>query len=164
VSWLRYSDDFTQWPEWDMATTDARWAYVCIVEAASRGKYWDGRVPKKKILAALVAQVDDPQQALERLAILSLIHEDRNAQVVTVPRIHDHIPPPGIRQNAEKSKVRMRRKRAHEAGDHSLCLEEHCSHLGSVTPLVTEGVTRNPGTGRDGTTRPRHREAEGTGS
>ena len=106
-------------------------------------------------MAALVAQVDDPQAALERLAILSLLHEDRGAQVVALPRIHDHVPPPGVRKNTEASKVRMRRKRAHDAGDHSMCLDT-CPEVGEVTPLVTQRVTRNAGTGQDGTSRGRH--------
>ena len=67
MSWLRYSDDFTEWPEWDRTDPGHRWAYVCLVQAASRGKYWDGRVPKRKALAGLVAQVDDPQGCLERV-------------------------------------------------------------------------------------------------
>ncbi|MGO4662911.1 hypothetical protein AB4Z14_13675 [Terrabacter sp. 2TAF16] len=80
-------------------------------------------MPKKKALAALVAQVDDPQQVLERLGILSLVNEDRGAQTVRLPRIHDHVPPPGVRRNTEASRIRMRRKRAHDAGDHSMCLD-----------------------------------------
>lgn len=153
MSWLRFSDDFTDWPEWDMASVEARWAYVCLVQACSRGKYWDGCLPKKRAMAALVAQLDDPQQALERLAILSLIHEDRGSQVIKLPRIHEHVPPPGVRKNTEASRVRMRRKRAHDSGDHSACLET-CS--ASVTDLVTPVVTRNTRTGQDGTSRSRH--------
>jgi hypothetical protein len=146
MSWLRFSDDFTEWPEWDLASTDVRWAYVCLVQAASRGQYWDGRLPKRKALAALVAQVDNPQQCLERLAMCSLVHELRSEHIVLLPRIHEHLPPPGVRKNAENAKIRMRRKRAHDAGDHTICLPS-CREAG----LVTEIVTRNSGTGRDGT-------------
>lgn len=152
MSWLRYSDDFTEWPEWDRTNSDHRWAYVCLVQAASRGRYWDGHIPKRKALAALVAQVDDPQGCLERLAMLSLIHEDRKAGEVILPRVHDHVPPAGVRSNAEKSKVRMRRKRSHDAGDHSTCLPRYCSKA-PANAQVTDLVTRNPGTGRDGTGR-----------
>jgi len=146
VSWLRFDDAFCEWSEWDITTTDVRWAYVCLVQACSRGKYWDGRLPKKRAIAALVAQVDNPQQCLERLAILSLIHELRREEIVQLPRIHEHIPPPGVRANTEKSKIRMRRKRAHDAGDHSLCLDT-CPVTGTVTDLVT----RNTRTGQDRT-------------
>jgi hypothetical protein len=52
------------------------------------------------------------------------------------------VPPPSVRNAAELTRIRMRRSRAHKAGDHSLCLPEHCP--------VTADVTRNPGTGRDG--------------
>jgi hypothetical protein len=142
MSWLRFPDDFSEWAEWDMASTDVRWAYVCLVQACSRGKYWDGRLPKKKALASLVAQVDNPQQCLERLAMSSLVHELRREQVIHLPRIHDHVPPPGVRLNSEKSKVRMRRKRAHDVGDHSLCLDS--------CPGVTRNKTRNTGRNSDG--------------
>ncbi len=156
MSWLRYSDDFTDWPEWDQAPFEARWAYVCIVEACSRGRYGDGRLPKSKALAALVAQLNDPQQALERLALLGLVHEDRRERVLILPRIHEHVPPPGVRRNTEASKHRMRRKRAHDAGDHSLCDPQRCQHAasGTVTPLVT----RNTGTGQDRESTPRSRK------
>ncbi len=102
MSWLRYSDDFTDWPEWERAGTDVRWAYVCLVEACSRSQRWDGRLPKPRALAALVAQVDDPQQCLERLAILSLVHEDRRERIVVLPRIHEHVAPPSIRLSKEQ--------------------------------------------------------------
>ena len=153
MSWLRYSDDFTEWPEWDMAPVEARWAFVCLVQACSRGKYWDGRIPKRRALACLVAQVDDPQQVLERLAILSLIHEDRREQVVILPRIHEFIPPPHVRTSKERTKVRVRRHRAHQSGDHSECLDT-CPDLPASEPVtadVTGYVTRYIGTGRDGT-------------
>lgn len=144
MSWLRYSDDFTEWAEWDDTPLSARWAYVCLVQACSRGKYWDGRLPKKKAVAALLAQVDDPAHVLDRLERLDLVHQERHALTIILPRIDDHIPPAYVRDNAEKSKVRMRRKRAHERGDHSECLREHCHEA----PVVTDFVTRNTGTGR----------------
>lgn len=152
MSCLRYSDDFTDWPEWDMATLDARWAYVCLVQACSRGKYWDGRLPKKKAMAALVAQLDDPQQALERLGFLSLVHKERASQVIVIPRIHEFVPPPHVRTSTARTKVRVRRHRAHQSGDHSQCLETCADSPLSqpVTADVTGDVTRYIGTGRDG--------------
>lgn len=146
MSWLRYSDDFTEWAEWDNAPVDARWGYVCLVQACSRGKYWDGRLPKAKAIAALMAQVADAQKTIEVLCFLSLVHELHDELIVYLPRLHEHVPPPHIRNAAEASKIRMRRKRAHDAGDHSLCTTG-CPEVGSVTGLVT----RNNGTGRDGT-------------
>jgi hypothetical protein len=153
MSWLRFSDDFTEWPEWDLASTDVRWAYVCLVQAASRGQYWDGRLPKRKALAALVAQVDNPQQCLERLAMCSLVHELRSEHIVLLPRIHEHLPPPGVRKNAENSKIRMRRKRAHDAGDHTICLPSVVKQAWLRRSLrVTPG---RDGTGRVFTPSPR---------
>jgi hypothetical protein len=63
-----------------------------------------------------------------------------------VVEIHEHVPPPSVRLNSEKNKIRMRRKRAHDVYEHSWCLPEHCPKA-----PVTGVVTRNPGTGRDGT-------------
>ncbi|WP_270888622.1 hypothetical protein [Pedococcus sp. 5OH_020] len=157
MSWLRFDDDFTEWQEWDRAHVEARWAYICLVQACSRGKYWDGRLPKARAIAALAAQVDDPQQCIERLAILSLVHEVRSERVVELPRIHEHVPAPHIRNAKEQTKMRMRRKRAHDTGDHSLCTSGRCSEVGSVTPLVT----RHIGTGRDGTGKALPPNAEG---
>lgn len=144
MSWLRYSDDFTEWAEWDRAPLSARWGYVCLIQACSRGKYWDGRLPRKKAIAALMAQVDDPERVIEQLEALDLAHEERGSLYVVLPRIEDHIPPAYVRDNAEKSKVRMRRKRAHDAGRHLECLPDNCPDA----PSVTEIVTRNTGTGR----------------
>lgn len=144
MSWLRYSDDFTEWREWDHASIETRWAYVCLVQACSRGKYWDGVLPKSKALGALFPQVADPHSTISSLVGLGLATEDHERLVVVLPRIDDHIPPPYVRDNAERSKVRMRRKRAHDSGDHSLCLAEGSCPEGAVT----ESVTRNPGTGR----------------
>jgi hypothetical protein len=144
VSWLRYSDDFTEWAEWDHTPLSARWAYVCLIQACSRGKYWDGRLPKKKATAALMAQVHDPQKAIEQLEAVGLAHDHHDQLVVVLPRIEDHIPPAYIRENADKSKIRMRRKRAHDAGRHQECLPDSCPDA----PSVTQIVTRNTGTGR----------------
>lgn len=144
MSWLRYSDDFAEWSEWDHTPLSARWGYVVLIQACSRGKYWDGRLPKKKAIAALMAQVDDPQKVIEQLESVSLAHEERGRLTIILPRIDDHIPPAYVRDNAEKSKVRMRRKRAHDAGRHDECLPEYCPEA----PTVTDLVTRNAGTGR----------------
>jgi hypothetical protein len=60
--------------------------------------------------------------------------------------IDEHIPPPSVRLNAQRSRERMRRMRERKRlcgmGDHSFCDEFNCD--------VTSGVTRNPGSGRVG--------------
>ena len=83
--------------------------------------------------------------------MLSLVHEIRSERVIYLPRIHEHIPPPHIRKSKDQTKIRTRRCRAHKAGDHSLCIEDNCPELATVTDLVTRHVTRNDGTGRGGT-------------
>lgn len=149
MSWLRYSDDFTDWPEWDNVPPATRWAYLALVQACSRGKCWDGTLPKSKALAAVMAHDDEPQNRLDDLAAVSLVEEIASERLVYLPRIAEHVPPPGVRQNAENSKLRMRRKRAHDAGNHDLCLiGGDCPHA-AVTSGVTPLVTRNSGTGRE---------------
>jgi hypothetical protein len=39
----------------------------------------------------------------------------------------DHIPSPHVRANVAQIRLRRQRMRAHEAGDHSLCLPENCA-------------------------------------
>jgi hypothetical protein len=66
--------------------------------------------------------------------------------IVTILLIDEHIPPPLVRLNDQRSKQRMRRMRERKRlcgmGDHSLCEESNRD--------VTSGVTRHPGSGRVG--------------
>lgn len=146
MSWGRFDDLFTEWPEWDGVSYPARWHYMGLVGKCSRSQRWDGRLPLKT--ARRASDVDDPDACHAELAEVGLLRLMDGAVVVV--RIDQHVPPAYIRENSEKSKIRMRRNRAHKKGDHSLCLPENCP--GAVAPdAVTGFVTRNTGTGQDRT-------------
>jgi hypothetical protein len=146
MTWLRYDDRFTCAAGWDGVSYTARWHYVALVElCGSTGRY-DGRLPLT--LALRASDVPEPDGCLDELTRAGRVLVD--GDTVTVLTIGEHIPPTYIRESAEKSKERMRRMRAHRNGDHSRCLPEHCPDA-TVQDDVTAPVTRNTGTGRDGT-------------
>jgi hypothetical protein len=141
VSWLRYDDRFTGDQRWDNVSHAARWHYIALVELCGATERYDGVLPL--LQAQRASDVPDPDGALRELAKARKVKVSRSK--VTLLTIDRHVPPPSIRNNAEQSKERMRRKRAHDAGDHTLCRPEGCPDV-----PVTGHVTRNPGTGQDG--------------
>lgn len=145
MSWTRLDDgwtDSTEFADLDHAT---RWHYLAMIQFCSRTQKYDGLMRRGDALRC--SDVDDPGGALAALAAEGLIAiEDKHVRVL---RIEEHVPSPSVRENAEKSKVRMRRHRKHREGDHSMCLPENCDQ--APQPTVTQDVTRNTGTGRAGT-------------
>jgi hypothetical protein len=137
---LRYSDDFTTDHAWDGVSYEARWHYHAMVEECSQARRWDGRLPL--VRARRCSDVPDPDKCVGELTANGWVRMELESVVVL--NVDDHLPPPHVRNNAELSKLRMRRMRAHRAGDHRLCDAGKCEH-------VTQDVTRNTGTGRDGT-------------
>jgi hypothetical protein len=135
-----------EWPAWDGVSYAARWHYLCLVQACSRAQRWDGRLPETR--ASRVSDVDKPVECVVELVNAGLLYFDEGDVVIV--RIEDHIPPKSIRNNANDSKIRMQRKRAHDRGDHSLCLPKRCPKA-TVTGAVTSPVTRNARTGQDRT-------------
>ena len=144
MTWGRYDDSFTDWPLWESVSLAARWHYVALVQLCCRQQRWDGRVPIGA--ARRASDVTDPDRCHDELAAVDLLKTD--GQSVTLLRIDEHVPPPWIRNETENARIRMQRSRKHKAGDHSACLPGHCPEA-----AVTDGVTRNTGTGRDGTGR-----------
>ena len=144
MSWTRLDDGWSDRPELEQLSYETRWHYLTMIQFCSRTDRITGLLTLKDIRRC--SDVDDPDRAVQDLLDVGLL--ERIDGWLRLVAIHEHIPPPGVRLNAQKSKVRMQRKRAHDAGDHSLCLPEHCPHA-----LVTGDVTRNPGTGQDGTGR-----------
>lgn len=144
MSWTRLDDLMVEWPAWDGVSHAARWHYLCLVQACSRAQRWDGRLSTTR--AGRVSDVDDPSACVAELEKAGLVYLDEGHVVIV--RIEEHIPPKSIRDNAKDSKIRMRRKRAHDRSDHSLCLPEKCDQA-PVTPSVTPPVTRNARTGQD---------------
>jgi hypothetical protein len=150
MTWTRLDDRWTEQPLLARLSYETRWHYLAMIQFCSRTNRIDGVLTVKDAMRC--SDVDDPSRANHELLDAGLLEPD--IARLRIVEIHDHIPPPGVRKASEKAKIRMRRHRAHEAGDHSLCLPDHCSHA-----PVTGDVTRDPGTGRDRTGR-----LEGEGS
>lgn len=157
MTWTRLDDTWTDLPELADLPHAERWHYLCMIQFCSRTLRYDGVL--KVADARRCSDLDDPDIALDHLAAVGLVVRQADGRVKVV-RIDEHIPPPSVRENAERSKVRMQRMRAHKNGDHSLCLPDKCEHVavdqttGEVTTTdapVTAPVTRNTGTGQDGT-------------
>lgn len=157
MTWTRLDDTWTDLPELADLPHAERWHYLCMIQFCSRTLRYDGVL--KVADARRCSDVDDPDAALEHLAAVGLIEHQTDGRV-KVAKIDEHIPPPSVRENSEKSKIRMQRMRAHKNGDHSMCLPGKCEHVvldeqtGEVTTTtstVTPPVTRNTGTGQDGT-------------
>ncbi|WP_242890761.1 hypothetical protein [Actinomadura litoris] len=179
MSWLRFSDTFTRQREWDGVSFEARWHYMALLECCSVGRRWNGRLTISQ--ARRASDVPDPDLCiaeLERAGFVSVTRNGarngapvdnpapdpsvtrnsdvtstvtRDAVAITLTQIDKHIPPPSIRDNAPDSRLRMQRKRAHDKGEHHLCLPKNCPDAPAENGApVTRGVTRNPGTGLDG--------------
>jgi hypothetical protein len=143
MTWTRLDDSFTDLP--DLAPLDhaTRWHYLSLVQFCSRTARYDGRMPLVDALRA--SDHPEPATALTALGAAGLIVFV--GREVTLPRIADHVPPPSMRV---MSTERVHRKRAHDAGDHSLCLPKaRCKR--DETRSETRSETRFPGTGQDGT-------------
>lgn len=147
MSWTRLDDLWTDSAVLADLDYEARWHYLALIQFCSRTDAHDGIV--RAADARRCSDVPDPARVLVALAAVGLIEHTPDGRV-KVPRIADHIPPPHIRKNAEQTKIRMSRLRAHKAGDHSKCLPGNCPEA-PVTGSVTAEVTRNTGTGRDRT-------------
>ena len=78
VSWLRFSDDILDWPQLQSVSAEAFKAYVALVGATSRVQAWDGRLARRRALAAILAYDDDPQARLEELCAVGPRHRRRD--------------------------------------------------------------------------------------
>ena len=139
MSWTRYDDLFTERPEFDGLSFEARWHYIALVQACSRSRRWDGQLPIVK--ARRASDVPDPDQCHEDLSAAGLVKID--GETIGLPLIDEHLPSASVRSNAAATRIRMRRMRQHRAGNHSDCRAASCANA------VTADVTRNTGTGRD---------------
>lgn len=146
MTWTRLDDGFTDRPVLDGLPYDVRWHYLSLIGLCSRTGRFDGYVPASA--ARRCSDVPDPAAALAALVAVGLLAVESDGY--RVPLIDEHVPPPSVRENSVKAKVRMARHRAHKAGDHSGCLPSSCPEASTVD-VVTGVVTRNTGTGQDGT-------------
>jgi len=170
MSWTRLDDLWTEQPIFESVSLSARWHYLAMIQACSRTERVDGRLSARA--ARRCSDVDDPDTALVELAAVRLIVTE--GEDYRLPLIGDHVPPPSVREASKRGKERMRRHRAHRAGDHTMCLPANCPEASAVAGEVTGNtsnadenrgehardvaadVARNTGTGRDGTGRGRH--------
>lgn len=152
MTWTRLDDAWTDSPQLAELSFQTRWHYLALIQFCSRTDRLDGVL--RIADARRCSDVDDPSAALAELEAAGLITVLNGGQV-KVADIDKHVPPPHVRRNAEQSKVRMRRKRKHDSGDHSDCLPGRCPQV-----TVTSDVTRNTGTGRDGTGRALYKQPE----
>ena len=154
MTWTRLDDLWVDGTELAELSYEDRWHYLCLIQFCSRTQRYDGIL--RVADARRSSDLDDPDAALDRLVAIGLVHRQPDGRV-KVGRIDEHIPPPSVRNAADASRVRKQRSRAHKNGDHSMCLPEHCEHTrvdkqtGEVTSPVTPRVTRDTGTGQDGT-------------
>lgn len=146
MTWTRLSDNWTERADLGHLSHADRWHYLSLIVLCSRSGALDGRL--RLVDARRASDHEDPGAALSRLLDLGLI--EMTGTGVRVLEIDDHVPPPSVREASEKAKYRMRRSRAHKEGNHSMCLPKYCDEA-PASGDVTSDVTRNTGTGRDGT-------------
>lgn len=151
MTWTRISDNWTERADLGHLTHADRWHYLALIVLCSRSGAFDGNL--RLVDARRASDHEDPVGVLRRLSASGLI--EMTSSGIRLIEIDDHVPPPSVRNKSELGKYRMRRSRAHRAGDHSLCLPKYCEDASPVSSDVmrdvTRDVTRNPGTGRDGT-------------
>jgi len=154
MSWTRLDDTWTDLPELSALDHQVRWHYLAMIQFCSRTKRFDGIL--RLADARRCSDIDEPAAAISTLVESQLlIHLPNN--LIKVGRIEDHIPPPSVRENSARSKIRMQRHRKHKNGDHSECLSENCEQakekpaVDTQTGEVTAPVTRNTRTGQDRT-------------
>lgn len=154
MTWTRLDDLWTDLPELADLAYDVRWHYLAMIQFCSRTQRYDGLL--KKSDARRCSDVDDPAGAIQILTTKGLVIPVSEGQV-KITRIDEHIPPPSVRAETERSKIRKRRSRLHKEGDHSTCLPENCDQaipdpaVDMVTGEVTKPVTRDTRTGQDRT-------------
>jgi hypothetical protein len=143
MSWTKLGDEWCQMTALEDLSHEDRWHYLCMIQFCSRTDKRDGIM--RGVDARRQSDHSDPATALAHLADVGLIAIEAGDKYRIV-RIEedDHLPSESVRKRTENNKNRQRRKRAHDKGDHSLCRDDADCHA---------SVTRDVGTGRDGTGR-----------
>jgi len=142
MTWTRLDDRWTDCTKLADLPYEVRWHYLSMIQFCSRTDRLNGVLTLKD--ARRCSDIDDPDEAHRALVGVGLL--EALDGLLRLVEIDEHVPPPSVRNQAEKTKIRMRRSRGHKAGDHSMCLPQHCEKA-----PVTSQVTRNPGTGQDRT-------------
>jgi hypothetical protein len=160
MTWVKLGDDFAD----DCARvelTDA--AFRVHVEALvwTMRRVTGGKIERRDI--DRFAETDAPMAAVKELLDVGF-WQKTPAGYLVVHAMADQLEPKVIKHRRGLAADRQRRKRMHEAGDHSMCLPKSCK-AAPVTRDVTRDDTRDPGrdgSGLDGTGNYAPRE-EGSG-
>jgi len=143
MSWTKLGDEWCQMTALEELSHEDRWHYLCMIQFCSRTDKRDGVM--RGVDARRQSDHSDPASALAHLTDVGLLAIEPGDKY-RIARIDedDHLPSESVRRRTEGNKKRQQRKRAHDKGDHSLCREDADCHA---------SVTRDVGTGRDGTGR-----------
>jgi hypothetical protein len=124
MSWTRLDDGWIDQQILADLPLGTRWHYLGMIQFCSRTQRFDGFV--RAVDARRCSDVDHPDAALRQLADVGLIVSDQGGYVV-VKMEERYSPPPWAQKRTESNKQAQRRKRAHENGEHSLCLPANCA-------------------------------------
>lgn len=146
MTWTRLDDGWTDRPIVEQLPYEVRWHYLALVQYCSRTGRYDGLV--RATDARRCSDVPEPADALDQLVDVGLLVATEG--FFKVVQIEEHVVPPHLRDEARRAAQaeRKRRERQHRKGIHDDCLPDHCDQ---VSRPVTRDVTRDVGTGRDGT-------------
>lgn len=172
MTWTRLDDAWTERADLAELSHADRWHYLGMIQRCSRTGNQAGIL--RAVDAERASDHPNPSDALEHLTergILQRMSGDRYRLV----EIEDYLPSAATIRRTEQARERQRRKRAHDAGDHSQCRPGTCEDAPgegeqvsgeregvsrSASPVsrrchapVTRDKTRDVGTGRDGTGR-----------
>lgn len=146
MTWTRLNDNWTESPALEELSFEDRWHYLALIQRCSRSEAYDGLI--RGVDARRCSDHPDPAAAIAHLVDAHLLAIIPGGKYKVI-HIDDHVPPPSVRMKTENDKIRQRRKRAHDNGDHGLCKPD----ADCVTGSVTRDTGRDVRTGQDRTGR-----------
>jgi len=156
MSWTRLDDLWCERQDLASLSFDVRWHYLCMIQFASRADIRDGLL--RGVDARRCSDVEEPGAALAALTEAGLLAVAEGGYF-RLTEVDSHLPSDATRRRGELAKERQRKKRAHDRGDHARCSISQCENApardeaANVTRDSHADVTRDIGTGRDGTGR-----------
>lgn len=165
MTWTRLDDLWTEQKEITDMSFEARWHYLCLIQACSRSMRTDGVI--REVDALRCSDVEEPRAAMNEIYKAGLIQVaagGNGKKTVKLLRVDDHLPSASTIAKTEADRIRQQRSRKHKSGDHSMCYRQRCdqgvldeptpsrvtSHV-TVTPDDVSRVTSHVTSGRDGT-------------
>lgn len=147
MTWTRLDDAWSEQTVLEDLSFEDRWHYLTIIQRCNRTDSYDGVI--RSTDARRCSDHPEPAAANERLVAAGLL-EIMPGSKYRVVAIDDHTPPPWVRKKTERDRNDKRRKRAHDAGDHSLCKSDAPCVVTTVdTRVVSDSRTGQDRTGRD---------------